>query len=320
MPEEPPEPLCEFTNPCTTASETTTTTNGKDGKKNTKNPSNPRKVISHIFGRNKTSTKLFPTSVWVHYCRKHYQRARYRSTQWPFTQCELLLDSLARMERWGGVRCFELVLRRREVERVDGDYGSGAVAGSGATRGGRLLRSRARTENGEEEEDGDEGSGSVSTLTSTSNNTNADDDDYSSSSSNPKPHGTSKSKSKSAKRRKTPLIEPAPVPNWLRLEVGGNKSFDDIRDITHRLSDYLTHLREQGRRDEIRFPDIEILPEFRGWVLRDAAAASVGQADRDEEGRGDGVRGQKRGRGMGKARKSGRNVGRVSGRGAVQKA
>ena len=205
------------------------------------------------------------------------------------------------------------------MERVDGDYGNGTVAGSSEARrgGGRLLRSRARSENGEEE---DEGSGSVSTLTSASNNTNADDDDddddYTSSSATSSPKGKSNSKSKSAKRRKTPLIEPAPVPNWLRLEVGGNRSFDDIRGIIHRLSDYLTLLREEERRDEIRFPDIEILPEFRGWVLRDAAAASGGE----DEGQGDGVRGQTRGTGMGKARKSGRNVGRVSGRGAVQKA
>ncbi|KAH2524907.1 hypothetical protein KXW97_003218, partial [Aspergillus fumigatus] len=80
--------------------------------------SHPRKLISHIFGRNKTSTKLFPSTVWVHYCRKHYQRARYRSRAWPFTQCELLLDSLGRMEAWGGVESFEVVLRRREMERL----------------------------------------------------------------------------------------------------------------------------------------------------------------------------------------------------------
>lgn len=210
------------------------------------------------------------------------------------------------------MRCFELVLRRREVERVDGDHGSVSAGGG---RGRRLLRSRARTENGEDEDDG-----SVSTLTSASNNTNADDDDeYTSSSTNTNsnPKGKSKSKSKFTKQRKTPLIEPAPVPDWLRLEVDGNKSFDDIRDIIHRLSDYLTHLREQRRRDEIRFPDIEILPEFRGWVLRDAAAAaSAGETGMGEEGRGDGIGGHKRGKGRGK----GRNVGRVSGRGAVQKA
>ncbi|KAL2705314.1 hypothetical protein AAEP93_000564 [Penicillium crustosum] len=77
-----------------------------------------RKVVSHVFGRNKAVTKLFPLGVWVHYCRKHYQRARYRADQWPFTQCDLLLESLSRMERWDGVESFELILRRREQMRV----------------------------------------------------------------------------------------------------------------------------------------------------------------------------------------------------------
>lgn len=102
--------VCEFSSPCRM------------------NPSPDgmhwRKVVSHIFGRNKASTKLFPDSVWVHYCRKHYQRARYRADQWPFTQCELLLESLERMEQWGGVESFELTLRRREAIRIDHDQTS----------------------------------------------------------------------------------------------------------------------------------------------------------------------------------------------------
>lgn len=95
---------CEFTNPCRMQP-------SPDGM-------HYRKVISHIFGRNKATTKLFPSWVWTHYCRKHYQRARYRADQWPFTQCELLLESLGRMESWGGVRSFQLVLRRREQLRL----------------------------------------------------------------------------------------------------------------------------------------------------------------------------------------------------------
>lgn len=100
------ECTCEFTSPCTLDDEA---------------PDGPhfRKVISHVFGRNKSSTKLIPEGVWVHYCRKHYQRARYRTHQWPFTQCTLILESLNRMQDWGGVKSFELVLRRREVQRLE---------------------------------------------------------------------------------------------------------------------------------------------------------------------------------------------------------
>lgn len=97
-------PQCEFAGICPMGTEDETT---------------HRKIISHIFGRNKSATKVFPQYVWVHYCRKHYQRARYRAAQWPFTQCDLLLESLSRMEQWGGVQSFQLILRRREQYRVD---------------------------------------------------------------------------------------------------------------------------------------------------------------------------------------------------------
>lgn len=89
-----------------------------------------RKVVSHVFGRNKAVTKLFPLGVWVHYCRKHYQRARYRADQWPFTQCDLLLESLSRMENWDGVESFELILRRREQMRVGREAGGAPTTGT----------------------------------------------------------------------------------------------------------------------------------------------------------------------------------------------
>ncbi|KAJ5566193.1 hypothetical protein N7535_007831 [Penicillium sp. DV-2018c] len=105
--EEEEGQLCEFAAPCRMHP-------SPDGM-------HYRKVVSHVFGRNKAVTKLFPLSVWVHYCRKHYQRARYRADQWPFTQCDLLVESLDRMERWNGVLHFELILRRREQLRIRHD-------------------------------------------------------------------------------------------------------------------------------------------------------------------------------------------------------
>lgn len=80
--------------------------------------SHHRKVISHIFGRNKSCTTSIPSSVWVHYCRKHYQRARYRAdSQWALTQCDLAMKTIDNMELWGGVESFDMVLRRREMNR-----------------------------------------------------------------------------------------------------------------------------------------------------------------------------------------------------------
>ncbi|KAL8946270.1 MAG: hypothetical protein Q9183_007929, partial [Haloplaca sp. 2 TL-2023] len=37
-----------------------------------------RKVVSHIFGRNKRCTHQIPEDCWIKYCRKHYQRQKYR--------------------------------------------------------------------------------------------------------------------------------------------------------------------------------------------------------------------------------------------------
>ncbi|KAJ5594039.1 uncharacterized protein N7459_000247 [Penicillium hispanicum] len=227
---------CEFSSPCRM-------TASPDGM-------HYRKVVSHVFGRNKASTKLFPPSVWVHYCRKHYQRARYRADQWPFTQCELLLESLRRMEEWGGVENFALTLRRREVMRVDE---SGAAGNRNASTSGALQS-----------------------------------------------------------RRKHPTAVTAPVPEWLRQNVGVGNSFDDIRRIILQVREYMVRMREEERKQQglpqgstgggsgsasgndglkrsrwraanarskgnqrqptsrVRFPDVEILPTFRPWVLQAA--------------------------------------------------
>ena len=38
-----------------------------------------RKVVSHIFGRNKACTRKLPENLWRLWCRKHYQRFKYRA-------------------------------------------------------------------------------------------------------------------------------------------------------------------------------------------------------------------------------------------------
>lgn len=100
-------PQCEFSHPCLIGP-------SPDGV-------HFWKLVSHFFGRNKVSTQAFPDSVWVWFCRKHYQRAHYRVAQWPFGQCDLLLTTLRRMERWGQVQSFELCLWRREALRASGE-------------------------------------------------------------------------------------------------------------------------------------------------------------------------------------------------------
>jgi hypothetical protein len=94
------EPKCSYCINCTTASPL-------------------RKVVSHIFGRNKLSTRQIPKNVWVYYCRKHYQRSRYRNPR-GFARQQVLLvrRQCERLERWGGVRQWVIKVRRREEIRM----------------------------------------------------------------------------------------------------------------------------------------------------------------------------------------------------------
>lgn len=90
-----------------------------------------RKAISHIFGRNKACTRMIPDFVWVHYCRKHYQRTRYRNHQeYAKLQSDLVQRQLERLHEWseenrhkgqGAVIIdWTLAPRKREQKRLDG--------------------------------------------------------------------------------------------------------------------------------------------------------------------------------------------------------
>jgi hypothetical protein len=89
-----------------------------------------RKAISHIFGRNKMCTRLIPDEVWVHYCRKHYQRSRYRDPKrYANVQSRLVLQQIWQIEQWsnanqangkpGVVESWGLAVRKREQKRLD---------------------------------------------------------------------------------------------------------------------------------------------------------------------------------------------------------
>ncbi|KAI0434265.1 hypothetical protein F5Y09DRAFT_357110 [Xylaria sp. FL1042] len=87
-----------------------------------------RKAISHIFGRNKLCTRAIPEEVWVHWCRKHYQRDRYRELhEYTKRQCELVITQVRRIQDWSDsnqrngvaavVQDWTLSMRKRERER-----------------------------------------------------------------------------------------------------------------------------------------------------------------------------------------------------------
>ncbi|MCJ1484133.1 hypothetical protein MMC06_004301 [Schaereria dolodes] len=79
-----------------------------------------RKVVSHFFGRNKTSTRSIPAHVWVYYCRKHYQRSKYRAEEheYALNQIDLVKRQVDNIMAWGGARSCELALRKRALDRL----------------------------------------------------------------------------------------------------------------------------------------------------------------------------------------------------------
>ncbi|KAK4219597.1 hypothetical protein QBC37DRAFT_108929 [Rhypophila decipiens] len=89
-----------------------------------------RKVISHFFGRNKLCTRVVPEHIWVHVCRKHYQRARYRNAvEYAKLQCTLIRAQIDRVQAWSNankeaghpdvMKDWSVAMRKREQERLD---------------------------------------------------------------------------------------------------------------------------------------------------------------------------------------------------------
>ncbi|KAI4212218.1 MAG: hypothetical protein LQ351_005088 [Letrouitia transgressa] len=79
-----------------------------------------RKVVSHIFGRNKQCTHAIPDECWIKYCRKHYQRMKFRSRLgWKWTQLDLIGRQLNKMEEWGGIDHWTIGLRNKERQKLN---------------------------------------------------------------------------------------------------------------------------------------------------------------------------------------------------------
>ncbi|KAI9892792.1 MAG: hypothetical protein M1814_001213 [Vezdaea aestivalis] len=78
-----------------------------------------RKCISHVFGRNKKSTRSIPIKFWITMCRKHYQREKYRVTEhYPREQSFLVMEQFRRIEQWGQVLYWTVKPRKAELNRL----------------------------------------------------------------------------------------------------------------------------------------------------------------------------------------------------------
>lgn len=206
-----------------------------------------RKVVSHIFGRNKKCTRSLPDWIWTYYCRKHYQRAKYRMNGWGVHQSELAIRAVDNMREWGGVESFNLQLRRREADRT--------------SREGNDSTTAAEREF------------SPTTADSAANNVAARETSMSMSPehnsitdlSSPSPAPCAASPFDGVKK-KGPTIVPCPVPKWLRDLSGKNKTYDEILSILETLRCELMPLTDEP--DTVPdFPDIEILPNIKPEYL-----------------------------------------------------
>ncbi|KAL8754209.1 MAG: hypothetical protein Q9184_005186 [Pyrenodesmia sp. 2 TL-2023] len=100
-----------------------------------------RKVVSHVFGRNKRCTHQIPEDCWIKYCRKHYQRQKYRCpADWFETQLILVDGQIDKMEAWGGISSWTIAIRKREREILDNE--NAYLAQHGSMPAGPLCRER----------------------------------------------------------------------------------------------------------------------------------------------------------------------------------
>lgn len=225
-----------------------------------------RKVISHIFGRNKKCTIGIPDYVWIYYCRKHYQRARYRTNEWPFRQCDLVMDTVRNMRAWGGVESFDLRLRRRESKRAS--VGEGGLPETAQLDGIHVDSSNPAPSSpssptvdvfNQTPLSSPFGSGLQTPITPVSqiaqgsaNVNNSVDTEIEA--------PTLGDTETSRKKKKPPTIVPRPAPEWLHARVGPNKSFNEVLQILRELRADMTRMAENDVTPH--FPDIEILPNL----------------------------------------------------------
>jgi len=81
--------------------------------------SSPRKAISHLFGRNKLCTRQIPSHVWVHYCRKHYQRSRYRNQDdFSKLQATMVEITIFRVQVWSDMNQQDAAIKEARGEKV----------------------------------------------------------------------------------------------------------------------------------------------------------------------------------------------------------
>jgi hypothetical protein len=237
---------------------------------------NARKIVSHIFGRNKKPTQNIPDELWIWYCRKHYQRSKYTcSNQWPQKQVDLVRLALDNFEKWGEILYWNVVLRKREQDRQERtrrsassmDIPTGEFFYFGASS--RRRAATARNSSGKVPRSQ---KARVTAAAAAAGHLSEALSPDSIASRNAHPGLTP-----TGRRKASPKNVPCPVPEFVYPYLGERRSFTMVRHLIDQIENYIQgkdktaeQLAREAEEEEVhgrapevrRFPDIEILPVF----------------------------------------------------------
>ncbi|KAL3442117.1 hypothetical protein BJX65DRAFT_287601 [Aspergillus insuetus] len=239
--------------------------------------------------------------MFVRYCRKHYQRARYRSEaegynnnnsrsggknrnctgthvnnrgkSWTDRQCELVIDALEAIRKWGKVQGFKVGLRKREVKRIESNGALASASGPGS-------QPQPAGNNGHSNTPSTPSPGAASNTTSTSTTT------------------TSRTGRQRGRQRRPSVASPVPqwLTQWITQHEGHVLSFDQVIQLVENIQTFIPTVVLQPGQD-LRFPDIEIIPVY--FESRTDTPSGSGS--------GSGARGRGRGQGRGGQGNNGRD-------------
>ncbi|KAI9727789.1 MAG: hypothetical protein M1834_007936 [Cirrosporium novae-zelandiae] len=226
-----------------------------------------RKVVSHIFGRNKKQTKTIPEQAFIYYCRPHYQRTRYRNKEtWGLVQHDLILQQLKRFRVIDSIIDFDVIFRAREKQKqIEEDS---------------KLADQTREQDRKRKHGRDDDKINVIITKNPKVLTKAPEVLVKSSEEHIK-----KAKRSTRKAKGTPKTleeiqkERMPTSSYLKGYMGKRKSYDDLKEIMNVIWGHMQTFPDS----RMEFPDIEFLPNVKDEQnqssLTSGQAQQLGQLD-----------------------------------------
>ena len=216
-----------------------------------------RKVVSHFFGRNKKCTRQLPDESWVKYCRKHYQRLRYRSGNdhmWHENQLTLVRQQLDDFERLANVDCWHIVLQKAKQDAINKENAKALTYKAPKKIGGTNSSASTKSD------------ASTKSLA-------ASDSSHTTPTSSTTEEPTSSSSESAPDTNYDMVLGAHSVERSLLHRLGDNKSYDDVREVLDDIERIFASdsFRKRQTKDKV-FPAIEFLPRVSKKTTKKAAA------------------------------------------------